>query len=83
MSVKHTFIGPNGDITKSLTAMSAIKEFCRQCMGWCEGVDNQVTACTSSKCALFPYRKGRNPEGVYSISDADKARRVANLQKSR
>lgn len=38
--------------------VKAIKAFCVDCMG---GSYNEVKQCPSERCALHPFRTGRNP----------------------
>jgi len=55
MPVIHTFRGPDGDQTKSLTGMTAIRANCLECVGW---NNLEVKQCTSKKCPLYPFRFG-------------------------
>ena len=44
---------------KKLTnPVKAIRAFCVDC---CGGSTNEVKLCPSSRCALYPFRLGRNP----------------------
>ena len=38
--------------------VKAIREFCLNCVG---GVSSEVKLCPSTKCALHPFRFGKNP----------------------
>ena len=40
-----------------LTPIKAIREFCLECAG----SRAEVKRCENEKCALFPYRLGKNP----------------------
>ena len=43
---------------KRLTPVKAIREKCLDC---CCGSANEVKLCTIERCALWPYRFGKNP----------------------
>lgn len=43
---------------KHLTPIKAIRAKCLDC---CCGSSNEVKLCTAEKCALWPYRFGKNP----------------------
>ena len=58
MAIKHTFIHKNGEKTKNLTALSALREKCLECTGWS---NKDVSECPASDCALHPFRFGRYP----------------------
>lgn len=54
MAIKHTVRDrAGGTEVKTLTARSAIRHHCRECMGWNAA---EVRRCTSPLCALFPFR---------------------------
>ena len=58
MAVKHTFIFKDGNKTKNLTPISAIREKCLECCCWSF---EDVKQCPGKDCALFPYRFGKRP----------------------
>lgn len=49
------YINEDADIS---TPMKAIQVFCFEC---CGGSKQDVKECTALKCALYPYRLGKNP----------------------
>ena len=59
MSIKHMIRDSKGGLKEvRLTSLSAIKAFCRECVGW---KSSEVGQCTSTLCPLYPFRFGRNP----------------------
>lgn len=56
MAIEHTFRTKDGETTKKITALQAIKAHCMECLGW---KYQEVVGCTSQKCALYPYRLGK------------------------
>jgi hypothetical protein len=59
MAVEHTFLSAGGLVTKSLTAMKAIRFKCLECAGFQSG---EVRKCHIEDCALWPFRFGRYPQ---------------------
>jgi len=43
-------------ITKKISALQAVKYFCRECMGFNAA---EVRRCTAPHCPLYPYRNGK------------------------
>lgn len=65
------------------TLLKAIREKCIDCM--C-GQANEVAQCTVERCALYPFRMGKNPFRTCNLSDeARKAlsERAKAMNKSR
>lgn len=48
----------NGEEKKQTNPVKAIRAFCIECCGW---NSNEVRLCPSVRCALYPFRFGRNP----------------------
>jgi|LGVE01.1.fsa_nt_gb hypothetical protein len=48
-------------MTKRLTPMTSIRAKCKDC---CGGSAKEVKLCSSTECALWPYRYGKRPETV-------------------
>ena len=66
MAVKHrirTGKDIEGKKTKevNLTARSAIRAFCRECMGFNA---KEVKHCTAPLCPLFPFKSAGRPQSV-------------------
>lgn len=61
MAVQHTIRTKHGKTrTVKLTPVTAIKEHCKECLGFepvVDGVDG-IEGCLSTLCALWPFRKG-------------------------
>ena len=54
MAIKHRIRKAKGGMKDvSLTARKAIREHCKECMGF---QIREVRYCTSKNCALFPFR---------------------------
>lgn len=73
MSINHTVkylkSTNNGVIdvieTRKLTRSKAIRLNCLDCSG---GISDDVRTCNIVKCPLWPFRLGRNPEGIVSAT---------------
>lgn len=61
---------------KKLTPIKAIREKCLDC---CCGSANEVKLCTVERCALYPYRFGKNPY-LREMTPEEKEKRIANLR---
>ena len=48
----------NNNPTSLTNPVKAIRAFCLDC---CGGNPNYVKDCTALRCALYPFRMGRNP----------------------
>lgn len=59
------------------TPLKAIRAKCLEC---CNGSSHEASLCPCPNCALHPFRFGKNPH--IKLSDEEKARRAALLQKS-
>jgi hypothetical protein len=70
--IKHTIRTRNGDKEVNLVPLSAIKANCKECMGFEEG-SNGPDSCTSTKCALYPFRTGESHSGK-KVSEENKAK---------
>lgn len=46
------------DENKTVSPQKAIRQFCLDC---CGGSSSEVKSCTAAKCALYPFRFGKNP----------------------
>lgn len=97
--VEDEVVAGYGNLTgESLTAIQAIRHFCIECQGghYFDWVDNdgkkikatmtyeEVKACESSHCYLYPFRTGRNPrrQTGRKLSDEQKARMQAGREAS-
>ena len=60
MAVEHRILknGSGETILVKLTATSAIRKHCMECMGFSS---DMVKECPSVLCCLYPFRSGRNP----------------------
>lgn len=66
---------------RSRSPVRAIKDKCLDCSG---GSHNEVTLCAIKDCALWPFRKGRNPNRTpRKLTDEQKAANAARLAKAR
>lgn len=63
---------------KHLTPIKAIRAKCLDC---CCGSSNEVKLCTVERCALWPYRFGKNPYRR-EMTPEEKERLAANLRKN-
>jgi len=45
-----------GEITNRT---QAIRNFCRECMGWVPSVTDEVRRCCAPECWLYPWRNGK------------------------
>ena len=63
MAVKHEIRSNDDGGTKvmNLTARRAIIEHCKECMGFNTA---DVRRCTSTLCALYPFRTRDTPQGT-------------------
>ena len=55
MAIKHTFITKDGQKTKTLTPVKAIREKCLDCCAWSK---REVKLCVCTDCSLYPFRFG-------------------------
>jgi len=60
MTVEHKILknGAGETMLVKLTALSAIRKHCLECMGWST---DMVKECTSPLCCLYPFRSGKSP----------------------
>lgn len=56
MAYTHTFIHKDGQKTRTLTALQAIREKCMECCCW---YSPEVKNCPCTDCVLHPFRMGR------------------------
>ena len=77
MAIQHT-IRDNKANTKAvkLTALSAIRAFCFECMGWNY---YDVEKCTAPLCPLFPFRNPNATKGTRNVSQ----KTIETLKKAR
>jgi len=77
MAIQHTIRDNKGN-TKAvkLTALSAIRAFCFECMGWNY---YEVEKCTAPLCSLFPFRNPNATKGTGKVSQ----KTIEALKKSR
>ncbi len=61
--------GDGGTRTRSLTPRTAVMAHCRECYGFCENVYQEIKACPSELCALWPFRLGHGHSGKILSSD--------------
>ncbi|MFC1452601.1 hypothetical protein ACFLSJ_04565 [Verrucomicrobiota bacterium] len=60
MAIKHTIrSSAGGTEAVRLTARSAIRAFCRECVGWNR---DEVRQCTAPLCPLWPFRTSDTPK---------------------
>jgi len=81
MTIKHKIRSNVGGKTKvvKLTALSAIRTFCYECMGWNH---YEVEKCTTPLCPLFPFRNPNVTKGTRKVSQkAIEALRKARLER--
>ncbi len=58
-------IAPTKDFTDHhATPITSMRAKCLECMGY---QPSEVLLCTAPKCPLFPYRKGKRPQGSKQI----------------
>jgi hypothetical protein len=55
---------------------SAIRKQCLSCMG---GSSREVEVCTAPKCSLYPYRFGKTPSAIQTISSKSITGNAENL----
>ena len=61
--------------------VKAIRAFCIDC---CGGSSNEVKLCTAPKCALYPFRLGKNPYRAKRVmTDEQRAEAAERLAKAR
>ena len=66
---------------KITNPVKAIRAFCIDC---CGGSANEVKLCTSPKCALYPFRLGKNPYRTKRVmTDEQRAEATERLAKAR
>jgi len=60
MTVEHKILknGAGETMLVKLTALSAIRKHCIECMGFST---DMVKECTSPLCCLYPFRSGKSP----------------------
>lgn len=70
------------DKEKKLTnPVKAIRAFCVEC---CGGSTNEVKLCQSSRCALHPFRLGKNPYRVKrELTEDQRLAAAERLKKAR
>ena len=83
MPVKHTFrYAPSGSRevttrTERVGPARAIRFFCMECYGFCENVAQEIAACPSTTCPLFPFRLGADPGRKVSEAQREAGRAAA------
>ena len=61
--------------------VKAIRAFCIDC---CGGSSNEVKLCTAPKCALYPFRLGKNPYRTKrEMTEEQRAAAAERLAKAR
>ena len=66
---------------KPVSPLKAIRLFCLDC---CGGSSNDVKICSAAKCALYPFRFGKNPfRAKRELSDEQRAAMAERLKKAR
>lgn len=61
--------------------VKTIRAFCIDC---CGGSTNEVKLCTAPKCALYPFRLGKNPYRAKRVmTDEQRAEAKERLAKAR
>lgn len=60
--------------------LSAIKEFCIDCMG---GQPRMVKGCTAEKCPLYPFRTGHNTLRQRQMTDEQRQLAAERLKQAR
>lgn len=60
--------------------VKAIRDFCIDC---CGGSRETVKKCPSVKCALYPYRLGKNPYRKRELSEEQKIAAAERLKRAR
>lgn len=70
------------DEQKQITSpLKAIKQFCFECNGRVRG---EAEKCTSPRCALFPFRLGKNPyHEPRKLTEEQKAAAAERFRKMR
>jgi len=60
MVIKHNIRSNGNGKSKvvKLTALKAIRFHCIECMGFNK---SYISECSSTMCALYPFRMGKNP----------------------
>lgn len=60
-----------------------VKAIRAKCLDCCCGSSNEVELCTCTGCALYPFRRGKNPYRVKpELSEEEKARRAELARKA-
>jgi len=81
MPVEHTFEIAGKMYTEVLSRGKAIK---RHCKGCCAGSWDEVKACHIEKCALHPFRLGKDPGAkIRVMTDEQKTAASDRLKKAR
>ncbi len=62
------------------TPLSAIKEFCVDCLG---GQPRLVKDCTAKNCPLYPYRTGHNTNSKRTMTEEQRQMAAERLKKAR
>jgi len=66
--------------TQTTNPLKYIRKHCLECCGF---VRAEVTACTSTKCQLYPFRMGTNPfKTKRTLSPEQRERAAQNLKKA-
>lgn len=69
------------DENKTVSPQKAIRQFCLDC---CGGSSSEVKSCTAAKCALYPFRFGKNPfRANRELSDEQRAAMAERLKRAR
>lgn len=69
------------DEKQATSPLKAIRLFCVDC---CGGSSNEVKLCPATKCALYPFRFGKNPfRAKRELTDEQRAAMAERLKKAR
>lgn len=61
-----------------------VKAIRAKCLDCCCGSSNEVELCTCTGCALYPFRKGKNPyRKKHELSEKQKATLMAQAIKNK
>lgn len=72
---------PDDDAKKKTNPVKAIRAFCIDC---CGGSAYEVKLCTAPKCALYPFRLGKNPYRTKrEMTEEQRAEAAERLAKAR
>lgn len=63
-----------------MSPLQAIKKFCYECSG---ENHKEVTKCAAVNCALYQFRKGKNPNRKLNYTDEQREAIGERLKKSR